>query len=178
MSRTIGENTPQLARSVQGVPFNFYMPYEEGDTVDAKEAQALNQTRCENIKNNVAELVAEAWKKAVEANGGVEEGLSLSAETISQLQETITEYDMQYSFGMPRGGGRSSDPVEQEARDIAAKLVRDALKKKGKKLADYETSELNALVKAALDKYPDIRIRAKSVVAAREEVASGIQLDL
>lgn len=176
MSRTVSEDTPQMVRSVQGVSFHFYIPYVEGDTINAAEAAALNQTRCENIKNNVAGMVAEAQKKNDELTGTPDS--PLSADVIAQLQAEITKYDLEYEFGMRRAGGRAGDPVEAEARDMAWELIKEPLKRKGIKVGDLTAEDRNRYIAQALDKYPQIRERAQRVVAARAEASTDLQLDL
>lgn len=179
MSSKPTEDTPQLTRSVQGQSFLFYTPHVEGDTITGAEAAALNQTRIENIKNNVAEAVAEANKKAREMQGLAEDvTVVLSVEDHAALQDAITGYDMDYTFGMARVGGRIGDPVQAEARDMAWELCREALKKKGVKLVDITAEQKNKFISDAMAKYPQILEKAKTVVLARQSASQALSLDL
>ena len=52
--------------TIAGHAFQAPIKYAEGDTLEANEAGALNQTYHENLRNNFAKRVQEA----LDANGG------------------------------------------------------------------------------------------------------------
>ena len=58
--------------------------------------------------------------------------------------------------------------MEREALKIAKERIRVALEKAGKKV---EAEEMEVLAKQALDKYPQIRESAKTIVETRNSVA-------
>jgi hypothetical protein len=64
------------------------------------------------------------------------------------------------------GGGRESDPVKSEAKRLAVVAVRLAIRKAGKKLAEYE-DQISGLVKRYLEKNPGTFDTAKTNVGAR-----------
>jgi hypothetical protein len=109
------------AKIILGETFQISQPYAEGHTLTAAEAKALNQTRAENIGNNMRSLVKEAQDKG----------------DTSELAAKVAEYDARYEFSMGTVGGASRvvrDPVEREARAIARDILKAHLAKNGRKL--------------------------------------------
>ncbi len=148
---------------IQGESFEVSMPYAEGHPLTAVEAKVLNQTRCENIRNNQAKAI----KEAKEAN-------TFNHEATIKI---IDAYDAAYSFAMPGAGAirRTMDPVEKEARAIARNLIASKLKEKGRTMKDaISTDKGKAKVADAIDKYaehPKVIAAAKKVVADRAALA-------
>lgn len=105
---------------ISGLTFDLTVPYSEGHVVNAAEAKALNQTRLENIGNNVRKKLQEF----------VDEGKSPA-----DIAAYVSEVDANYVFTLSSGGSRSSlDPYEREAIRIAKELVKAHLAKTGRKL--------------------------------------------
>jgi hypothetical protein len=139
--------------TIQGVAFTVTQPYAEGHVVTEAEAKALNQTRSENIRNNMAKAVKDA--KA-------EHGDTLPEDVLTSLGQAVSEYDKAYVFTLASvGGGRKSrDPVEVEAGKIAraaimgkldAKIAEVASSDKVMKAAKKAVADRAALASDALD---------------------------
>lgn len=157
----ISENTESKQLTISGFRVEVYCPYEEGDTLSMREAATLNQTRCENIRNNLSDELTKLAEQAKAA--GVEPDLKA-------IQKLVTEYDTEYEFGAKRFGGRTTDPVEQEAMDFALERVREHYKSKGIPLKD-NADKIRELAKGLLEKYPNIRADAEKRVKARQKSA-------
>lgn len=110
---------------IAGESFSVAQPYEEGHVLNAAEAKALNQTRAENIGNNLRETVKEALAKR-------DGGDSSAMETLADL---VAKYDAEYTFALGGGGvsTRRLDPVEREAKAIATEIIKADLAAKGRK---------------------------------------------
>lgn len=123
-------------------------PYTEGHPLTVNEAAALNQTYAENVRNNLAKRVKEKPGEA---------------------QSIVDEYCQTYEFGVRRAmaGG---DPVEKEAMDMARAKVKEALKANGHVLKDIPAEKITELAQGVLDKYPQIREQAKSIVESRQSL--------
>ncbi len=169
MSKT---NTKEI--TIQGVAFNVSQPYSEGHPVTEAEARALNQTRSENVRNNMAKAV----KAAKEAAG---EGNPLADDVLSSLAMAVSEYDDAYIFTLASiGGGRKSkDPVEIEATRMAKAAIMGQLKKAGKKLADVDPDAFKAKVAEVAELPQIVKAATKSVkdrAALAEEALAGLEL--
>lgn len=107
-------------KTIEGRNFMLSQPYEEGHVLTAIEARVLNQTRSENIGNNVRAKL----KEAIEQNASDE-----------QLAALVAEVDATYAF--TAAGTRAAarlDPYEREARKMARELLRAHLAESGRKL--------------------------------------------
>lgn len=151
------KETPTGEFKVQGEMLTIIKPFAEGHVCTAAEAGVLNQVLAENTRNNWADRV----KKALE-EGNFDKGA---------MQAEIDEYLESYDFGVRRGRG-PSDPVEREALNMAKDLIRGALRKKGFKIADISTDEINRLADEALVKNPEIAKEAKRRVDNRRNLTS------
>ena len=147
---------------IQGVQVQVAQPYAEGHTVTAAEAKALNQVRAENIRNNCAKQIAAI-------KGDAEE---LTAEQLSEISTLVSEYDAGYEFTLASvgGGGRTTDPIEKEAKSIARQLVADALRKQGRKVKDVDAEQLAAKV-AEVAEMPEVQKLAKERVKNKQKLA-------
>lgn len=142
--------------TIQGEKFNVTTPYVAGHAITESEANALNQVRCENIRNNVA-------TKLRKLQAG-EEG----AMTMEEIVAFANDYDQKYDFTQSRGTGRAAmSPVEREARRLARTALGAALKKAGKKRRDYTDEEYEKLVSSVAER-DDIQKEAKKAVKAQE----------
>lgn len=101
--------------TIAGHSFDLNAPYSAGHVVTEAEAKTLNQTRHENVRNNLAKAV----KELIEAG------------KMDEAKAKVAEYDASYEFTMASVGGGATrlDPVEREARAIAKELVRAHLAK-------------------------------------------------
>ena len=160
------ENTPRKDITVAKVVLSAIAPYAEGHTLSASEANVLNQTLAENLRNNFAAYV----KKATEEAGSVD------ALDLNKLQDDFDEYQTEYDFGVRRGGGGSRasvDPIEREATKLAVAAVKRHLKAKNIKLDDISDEQFDEYVAkvAASDKILAI---AKENVAQKQALASTV----
>jgi len=133
-----------MKTTIQGYTFDVTEPYGAGAKIGDVEARALNQLRAENIGNNQRKVVQAMIEKQpkvpvkdengnvkVDANGdSVTEHERLSDEQLAELQADLTNYDEGYTLDMARGG-RTTDPVEKMARDIARALLAQTVKAQG-----------------------------------------------
>lgn len=152
---------PTKSVIIQGTAFEIEQPYAEGHTLTAVEANVLNQTRNENIRNNLAKVVRE------------HEGSD------AELAAKVAEYDSQYTFSTPSAGGTRvvRDPVEKEARRLAKEALRAHLKAEhgGLTFKDLGAEKVEEYV-SQLSAREDILKLAKKNVKAASDISS-ISLD-
>jgi len=147
---------PQI--TIAGQTFEAPDKYAEGHELNQNEADALNQTYHENLRNNFAKKVKD----------GMEAGVGLEV-----LQQQFAEYAAAYEFGVRTGGGGGPrDPVMTEAMNMARAIIRNALKTKGKKVSDYAASAINEKAKELVASKPEIMEAAKKRVAETQAAAS------
>jgi hypothetical protein len=144
-------------KTIEGKNFEISQPYTEGHTITAIEARVLNQTRSENIGNNIRAKLKEA---IAEGQGD------------DVLAALVAELDASYEF--TAAGTRAAaklDPYEKEARSMARSVLKDHLAQTGRKLTvapegktDEEWAEI---IEGEVD-----RIAAQDVIveAAKKEV--------
>lgn len=169
-------DAPKTDFTVQGQIVSAPQPFVEGHVCTLAEAGVLNQTMIENIRNNSAAKIEGAIAKLKEEQDKLPENERFSAEQLAAAhnriaQKIIDDYLPDYEFGARRGGGNAQlDPVQREAYAIAERTIRDAIKKAGHKVKDYE-ARMDALVKTTLEKNPQITADAKIIVAQRTAAA-------
>ena len=151
--------------TVAGLSLTCTLPYEEGHVISANEAQALNQTRAENLRNNFASQVKKAVKEAEEAGAEVD---------LEAVQAAFSEYDSEYVFGVRRSAV-FQDPIAKEAHSLAMEAVKQALKARGHKLADFSKEQMDGLAAGLVEAHPEYTERATRIVAETNAVA-GIDL--
>lgn len=136
-----------------------------GMTLDAAAAKHLFQTRCENVRNNLASLV-----KKMKEDGKPHE----------EIQAKVSDYATNYTFSMPgQGGGtRITDPVEKEQYAIARAYIKEHLAAKGRKTSDVPDGMTEEEWQTKLDDniekvatHPDTVKLAKKRVAERQKTA-------
>ena len=157
--------------TIQHETFEVSTPYAEGHTCTVAEAKALNQTRAENIRNNMAKVVSASR----EAAGLTDKDQHLSDKELAELQNAVTAYDATYEFTLASvGGGRKSrDPIEVEATKIARASIAAQLKDMGmtmKAANDKNPEALKAMI-AELAENKTVIAAAKSAVAKRNKIA-------
>jgi len=105
---------------INGISFAISQPYTAGHTLTELEAKVLNQTRSENVGNNVRAKI-----KEMQEEGKPE----------AEIVALVTAVDADYIFRtVSEGAGRSVDPYEREARKIARELLKDHLATTGRKI--------------------------------------------
>lgn len=153
--------------TIQDVIFTIGDVYTEGHVCTAKEAQALNQTRAENIRNNFAKTVKDAKP---------EDG-ALTDEQKAALQSDLDKYAAEYEFSV--GGGRTLDPIDKEAKLIAANIIDGAIAKSGMSRAKYIETKgkdyYDGLIAQMMAK-PNVRDEATEIVKRREAIADSVQI--
>lgn len=133
--------------TIAGKTYQVAPKYAEGHVLTAPEAQVLNQTLFENLRNNFASKAKE---------GGT--------------QTDFDKYAAEYSFGV-RTGGASRDPVEVEAMALARDAVKKGLQAAGKKLTDFSAAVISATAAKLIETKPEYREAAKKRVAEMQEMA-------
>lgn len=160
---------------IQGLgPFRVPAPYAAGSVeLTEGEANTLNQTLAENVRNNFSKRVT-AEKDAAEREGREPD--------TNGLQALLDAYTDNYEFGVRQGGGggggRTADPVGTEAMELARADVRAALVKAGKKLKDYKAATISEAAKKLVDSKPHYRELAAQRVAQQQEAASAAMDDV
>lgn len=169
--------------TIQGLEFEADAPYKEGDVLNANEADAINQTFLENLRNNFASHVKAARTAVAETNGfftvgeGDKKVYDLDKVTnemldLDALQTSFIEYADKYEFGARRAGGTRvpADPVEREATRIAKEKVKELLRAKDIKISDVPKEQMDKLVAQALEQIPAIREQARLTVEANKSI--------
>ena len=117
-------------KTINGVAFEISQPYEAGHALTEAEARVLNQTRAENIGNNVRAKLKEMQE---------------AGEDEKAMTALVAEKDAEYEFTLANAGSsRSLDPYEREAIKIARNLLKQHLAETGRKLTvppEGETEE-------------------------------------
>lgn len=144
-------------KTIEGKNFEISQPYVEGHTISAIEARVLNQTRSENIGNNIRAKLKEAI-----ANGASDD----------ELAQMVAELDASYVF--TAAGTRAAaklDPYEKEAVKMARELVKANLAETGRKLTvapeGYTDEEWEEKVAAEVERVAQMDVVLE---AARKEV--------
>jgi hypothetical protein len=113
--------------------FQVGEPHAGGDQMTPGEAQALNRLRAENIRNNLASVVAAELAACLPGQG-------LSPEALARLQAKFTQYDSTYKFQERYSGSSSQGPapvtgaLDRAIRAVAQARVEEALRAAGQEL--------------------------------------------
>jgi len=145
--------------------FNIPLRYFSGHTIDAAEAQALNQQVLENVRNNVA-----SWVKDEEAKSpdGV---LSLSAH--AKLQEKIFSYAEAYQFQLKKSR-RPLSAIDAAIDELAMAQAELEGNEKG-----FMADSPEVLLRyRQLLRDPEIRIKARKVVLDRTKITKSSLEDI
>lgn len=163
------KNAPTETVKVQKVKVTVPAPYKEGHKLRANEADALNTYYANCIRNAVAPAVREALEQqgALDKDGNVHSDKL----NVQEIQKIIDAEVAEYDFG--KSGGRTGDPVKQEAMEIARNSIRNAIRKKGKNVSDYTAKQISQEAKKLLEHEkhgPTIMEKARQIVSQREEI--------
>ena len=150
--------------TVQGVLVDISQPYKAGHAITEAEAKALNQTRCENIGNNVRKVI----KELVEEGGGVE--------VIQKAaQKIVSAKDEGYEFTLASVGGAARlDPLTKECFSIARNFISGKLKEMGMTQKAYLEKNGEDAIKiqvAELSENPEVVKAAKKALVERAKMA-------
>ncbi len=162
---------PRKDITCQGLILKAPLPYEEGHSLNEREAGALNQTFLENLRNNYASKVVKALEEAE-----TEKVEDLTPEQKTAIQRDFDKYCEGYEFGV--SGGRQIDPVRAQAIQLAIAAVKAKLKAKGHKISEVGTEKIKEFAEAAVEANPAFMARAKEIVDARTAAADELQVDL
>lgn len=153
---------------IDGDSYTISQPYEAGHQINEIEARVLNQTRAENIGNNIRAKLKEL-KETAETEGWGDKKLS------NALEKAVAELDASYEFtAAATRSAAKLDPVEKEARKQARELLKDHLAATGRKLTvapegvtDEEWAEKIEAEVDRISAIPEVMEAAREAVAAR-----------
>ena len=149
--------------TIQGVVVNVPDRYNTGHVCTDGEAQALQQTFAENVRNNTAKQI----KEKVETAGGTPVPDKVQAE----IQAIVDEYSKDYEFYVRTQ--RSADPVETLARRTAWEIIKDTLRKDPTiKISELSAEDRNARVEKLLEANPKIRAFAEKQIKEQAKLLS------
>ena len=165
-----GNNIEQRRIKVEGLIFNAPAPYKAGHPLNENEANTLNQTFAENLRNNFAKKVKTARTEA-QKNGT--EFPQDGEEAPQDLQQEFSSYANDYEFGTRAAGGGGEgalprDPVDREAYIMARDLIRQHAKSKGIKV---DAEQIAGLIPGILAKRPEIKEEAQRRVSAKTSIS-------
>lgn len=151
-------------KTIDGDAYEISQPYVEGHVLTAIEARVLNQTRSENVGNNVRTKLKELKE------GGAD---------LAALTAHVQEIDAGYEF--TAAGARAAarlDPYEREARKQARELLKNHLAETGRKLTvapeGVSQEDWDEKIEAETDRIaamPEIVKAAKQEVDAKQKRA-------
>lgn len=167
---------PTKPKTINGLVFEIEQPYTEGHSCTAAEAKALNQTRSENIGNNVRARL----KEMIE--GDAEKGVAPSSP--DEIIAFVAGKDAEYVFTLANvGSSRKMDPYEREADKIAKELLKAHLANTGRKLTvapeGVTEDEWNEKIEAEVERIATsdqvIKAAKKNVDAKRKQAESLVE---
>lgn len=137
--------------TIAGAQFEVAQPYVAGPhELTEGEAAALNQTRAENIRNNMATKV--------------KEGTSEDGTVSEEVKALVAQYDAEYSFAVREAGqGRVVDPVETEARKIARAAINAKLRAEGRAVKSVDKEVMEAAITQVAATEAVMKAAAKAV---------------
>lgn len=170
-------NAPSVKEiTVQGLAFEVNQPYAAGThELTVGEANALNQTLAENLRNNFAPKVKKAMEEYRKANSLADDAeVAVTSLDHDALKTEFEAYAAEYEFSAIAGGGGArtpTDPIQREAYRIAWDKIKLALTKKGIKIDTVGKDKKDELIKGTLEKYPAITEEATRRVNSAADIA-------
>jgi len=159
---------------IQGLQFSAPAPYNEGHVLSEAEANVLNQTFGENLRNNFASVV-----KAARTALNLPDKTDLTDPTVlGELTAKFAEYASSYTFSGRRAPRIVADPVEREAIRIAKSIVTEHLAAHKVLVKNLPEGRMDSLVSELLSKRPDIRVEAKRRIDVTKDAATEVLDDL
>lgn len=157
-------STQEESITIQGHEFPVAPRYEEGHQLTENEADVLNQTYYENLRNNFAGRIKSARK---EHNVG--ESDQLPEDVYSTLRNDFLTYSKEYEFGVRRTStGPSADPVKATALTLARTAIKDALRASGKKIKDVSSDQIEQGAERLIASNPAFMQKAEQAVRERK----------
>lgn len=137
--------------------FSLEAPYSEGHTITRAEAQALNQLRLENVRENCRPAFAkEAGSLAIASD-------LLSDEALERVQQAVDQYDQEYQFKEILEHSPKLGAVEKEALILARSRLSD-------EASEQEIEILASTIDLLAEARERVEIRNKVTSAAMEEL--------
>lgn len=143
--------------TIAGSKFDLTPVYSAGHVLTEIEAKVLNQTRFENIRNNMASLVKEETAKGTDP---------------AKIAKAVADYEASYTFTSGRvagAGTRQLDPIERIARRIAKENIRIYLASQGRKLSTVPAGLTEDQWKEKLEAKIEAMAQREDVLAAARE---------
>lgn len=164
-------DTPTKEITVAGIALAAPAPFTEGHVLKQNEADVLNQTLAENLRNNFASKVKAAKEEAEKAGTEVD---------TNALQAAFTEYANSYQFGVRTGGGSAGprlEPRERIALNLAKEKIRELMRAKGKKPSDYAAETITGLAEQLVAQDGQFLAEADRQLKVKRKQAE-VELDL
>lgn len=120
--------------TIAGETFDVSTPYEPGHQISEIEAKVLNQTRAENVGNNLRADIKDALA---------------AGKAFDELQVLVTKYDGEYNFSMGGSAREPIDPLERECRKVAREAIVEWLKTEeggNRKVKEVDPEELEKAI--------------------------------
>jgi len=178
----VPEITADLDRrdiTVQGVILAAPMPYEAGHELQENEASVLNQTWLENLRNNFASRVRDAYKEAGAWDDETDKPKrELLADEVRAIQHAFDEYVKGYEFGVRTGGRTPVDPIMAQALQLAEVQIKKAIKAKGMSLSEVGKEKIRDLCTEAVEKNPKFLEKARQIHAARQAAVDELEVSI
>lgn len=153
--------------TIQSTSFTAPAPFSAGHVLTDVEANVLNQTFAENLRNNFAARM----KRRQEEN---EELKKSGKPTLPDLsQSDFDTYAAEYRFGV-KATRTSVDPVMAQARLLAESALRKRLKAKGIQIKSIPEENWDKLIEEILTKYPQLTEQAKKIVETKRLAGEAI----
>lgn len=168
-----GGNAPEPKRldfTIQNIGFSAEAIYAPGHQLNEAEANVLNQTRVENLRNNFAGVIK---GKLAELAKETPPRSELTEEEIENLRSQFAEYESSYEFQGRRATRVPVDPVKREATKMAREAIIAALKKKGLTPGELVEGKMEELISGYLGAHPEVTDEAKRRVEAVKSLAEG-----
>lgn len=109
--------------TIAGLALQVSDPYSEGHKINAAEAAVLNQTRAENLGNNLRKSIQELRNE----DGTYSEAAAKQAQEM--LDKTAADYE--FSLTPRRGGAAGLSAEDREIKSVATSFLVGKIKEKG-----------------------------------------------
>lgn len=158
-------------------PRVYKVPLKAGGVLEVQGADLLtlnDDVYAEILLQGLKALLNRGMDKAV---GPVKEleGAKLDEAKANAVTQAQKNYDAMKSGSVKKTaakGAKVSGAVNTEAMRLARNIIKDALKREGKKVSYYPASEITVSAKALLEANPSILETAKANIAARDAAAT------
>lgn len=175
----ITKDTTRRDLTVRGLILSAPIPYTEGHVLEANEAGVMNQTWCENLRNNFAPKIVDFYKERRAWDDEADKATrSLTPDEINELQHEFDKYVEGYEFGVRTGGRAPLDPVMAQAIQLAEVQVKKAIKAKGLSISEIGREKIRSLCEEAVTKNPRFMQKAKEIVDARQAAVDELSVDI